>query len=114
MTLGFNPGEDFLTPKALEVLKKAERKLTFIPMVFVLLRIWGTIRFFRFLYFHPEGPPAIDFLVFLQVGTCKRNYIHILCYESWFYGDEGDRLYFNYINHSHASLMRIFENLLFD
>ena len=70
-------------------------------MVFVLLRIWGTIRFFRFLYFHPEGPPAIDFLVFLQVGTCKRNYIHILCYESWFYGDEGDRLYFNYINHSH-------------
>ena len=102
MTLGFNPGEDFVTPKALAVIKKKQNlKLTFIPMVFVLLRIWGTIRFFRFLYFHPEGPPAIDFLVFLQVGTCKRNYIHILCDESWFYSDEGDRLFFNYINHSH-------------
>ena len=65
--LGFIPGGDFLTPKALEVIKRAERKLTIIPMVFILLRIWGTIRFFRFLYYLPEDPPAIEFLVFLQV-----------------------------------------------
>ena len=67
VTLGFIPGGDFLTPKALEVIKRAERKLTIIPMVFILLRIWGTIRFFRFLYYLPEDPPAIEFLVFLQV-----------------------------------------------
>ena len=68
MRLGFIPGGDFLTPKALEVIKRAERKLTFIPMVFILLRIWGTIRFFRFLCYHPEDPPAIEILVFLHVS----------------------------------------------
>ena len=89
VTLGFIPGGDFLTPKALEVINKAERKLAVIPMVFVLLRIWGTIRFFRFLYFHPEDPPAIEFLVLLQVSTCRCNYMHIL-YTSWFYGNVGE------------------------
>ena len=68
MRLGFIPGGDFLTPKALEVIKRAERKLTFIPMVFIFLRIWGTIRFFRFLCYHPEDPPAIEVLVFLHVS----------------------------------------------
>ena len=68
MRLGFIPGGDFLTPTALEVIKRAERKLTFIPIVFILLRIWGTIRFFRFLYYHPEDPPAIEVLVFLHVS----------------------------------------------
>ena len=89
VTLGFIPGGDFLTPKALEVINKAERKLAVIPMVFVLLRIWGTIRFFRFLYFHPEDPPAIEFLVLLQVSTCRCNYMHIL-YTGWFYGNVGE------------------------
>ena len=37
-------------------------------MVFILLRIWGTIRFFRFLCYHPEDPPAIEVLVFLHVS----------------------------------------------
>ena len=90
--MGFIPGGDFLTPKALEVIKRAERKLTIIPMVFILLRIWGTIRFFRFLYYHPEDPPAIEFLVFLQVSRLN-YYIMLLKLALWLYNNRA-RLYF--------------------
>ncbi|KAM7438168.1 Basement membrane-specific heparan sulfate proteoglycan core protein [Porites harrisoni] len=79
--LGFIPGGDFLTPKALEVIKRAERKLTIIPMVFILLRIWGTIRFFRFLYYLPEDPPAIEFLLFLQgIGDSSQGFANFVLF----------------------------------
>ncbi|CAH3195451.1 unnamed protein product [Porites evermanni] len=79
--LGFIPGGDFLTPKALEVIKRAERKLTFIPMVFIFLRIWGTIRFFRFLYYHPEDPPAIEVLVFLHgIGDSSQGFANFVLF----------------------------------
>ncbi|XP_064385388.1 G-protein coupled receptor 157-like [Halichondria panicea] len=38
--------ENILSAGLISVVKKADRKLTFIPIVFVLLRIWGTIQFF--------------------------------------------------------------------
>ena len=90
--MGFIPGGDFLTPKALEVIKRAERKLTIIPMVFILLRIWGTIRFFRFLYYHPKDPPAREFLVYLQVSRLN-YYIMLLKLALWLYNNRA-RLYF--------------------
>ena len=59
--------------ESVEVLKKADRKLTFIPVLFILLRMWGTIRFFRFLACLPDchhlGPrPAYRWLEILQVS----------------------------------------------
>ncbi len=38
--------ENILSAGLVSVVKKADRKLTFIPIVFVLLRMWGTIQFF--------------------------------------------------------------------
>ncbi len=38
--------ENILSAGMVNVVKKADRKLTFIPIVFVLLRMWGTIQFF--------------------------------------------------------------------
>ena len=59
--------------ESVEVLKKADRKLTFIPVLFILLRMWGTIRFFRFLACLPDchhsGPqPAYRWLEILHVS----------------------------------------------
>ena len=34
-----------MAPNLVEVVKKAERKLTFIPVLFILLRMWGTLQF---------------------------------------------------------------------
>ena len=34
-----------MAPNLVEVVKKAERKLAFIPVLFILLRIWGTLQF---------------------------------------------------------------------
>ncbi|KAJ7336573.1 Basement membrane-specific heparan sulfate proteoglycan core protein [Desmophyllum pertusum] len=69
LKMGFVPGSHFLTQRSVEVAKRAEYKLTFIPVVFILLRIWGTIRFFRFLADYPNNPSALDWLVILQVST---------------------------------------------
>lgn len=73
MNTGIASGSHFLTLKSIEVVKKADRKLTFIPVVFILLRMWGTIRFFRFLAYHPEPPPAQKWLVILQVSMMVKS-----------------------------------------
>ena len=69
MARGLIPRRHLLTPKALEVVKKADRKFKFIPIVFILLRVWGTIRFFRFLAHHPDDPPLLKWLVVLHVRS---------------------------------------------
>lgn len=66
MKTGFAPGSHFLTLRSIEAVKKADRKLMFIPIVFILLRIWGTIRFFRFLVYFPSTPPLQEWLMILH------------------------------------------------
>ena len=73
MKMGFAPGSHFLTVKSKEVVKKADRKLTFIPVVFILLRIWGTIRFFRFLADPVHDPQPLKWLVVLHVSVIKNS-----------------------------------------
>ena len=73
MKMGIASGGHFLTLKSIEVVKKADRKLTFIPVVFILLRMWGTIRFFRFLAYHPENPPALKWLVILHISMMVKS-----------------------------------------
>lgn len=55
--------------------KQGQRKLALAPMLFVLLRIWGTIRFF--IYCSTNGPISNevvdDILVILHV--CEISYI---------------------------------------
>ena len=46
----YREGTPFLTPKAVLAAKKAERKFIAIPLVFIALRMWGTIRFFCFVH----------------------------------------------------------------
>ena len=58
--------------RSVEVAKRADHKLILIPVVFILVHIWGTIRFFRFLACLPDcqetGPShALEVLVILQV-----------------------------------------------
>ena len=74
MNEGFTTGSSFLTLRSIEVVKKADRKLTFIPVVFIMLRIWGTIRFLRLMACLPDcghvGPrPPLKWLIILQVST---------------------------------------------
>ena len=38
--------ENILSAGMINIVKKADRKLTFIPIMFVLLRMWGTLQFF--------------------------------------------------------------------
>lgn len=66
LNCGFVPGSHFLTLKSVEVARKAELKLIFIPVVFILLRIWGTIRFIFFLAYHPRYPHAQKWLIILH------------------------------------------------
>ena len=72
MNAGFLPGSPFITVRSVEVAKRADQKLMLIPVVFILVHIWGTIRFFRFLACLPDchctGPShALPVLVILQV-----------------------------------------------
>ena len=66
---GFPAGSHFLTVRSIEVVRKADRKLMFIPVVFILLRIWGTIRFFRVWVYYPSKPSPIEWLILLHVST---------------------------------------------
>ena len=50
MQMHYQQGIPLLNPRAVEVAKKAERKFRFIPLVFIVLRIWGTTRFFLYAY----------------------------------------------------------------
>jgi len=72
VSAGFLPGSPFITVRSVEVAKRADQKLILIPVVFILVHIWGTIRFFRFLACLPDcqntGPShALQVLVILQV-----------------------------------------------
>ena len=72
MSTGCVPGGLFITVSSVEVAKRADQKLILIPLVFILVRVWGTIRFFRFLACLPDcqntGPSnALPVLVILQV-----------------------------------------------
>ena len=53
MTLGFNPGEDFLTPKALEVIKKSRTQVDFHSYGVRFAAYLGNHTFFPFLVFSP-------------------------------------------------------------
>ncbi|KAJ7336572.1 Basement membrane-specific heparan sulfate proteoglycan core protein [Desmophyllum pertusum] len=83
---GFMSGSPFLTVRSVEVAKKADHKLTFIPVVFILLRIWGTIRFFRFLACLPDcrtiGPrPALQWLEILQgIGDNSQGFANFVLF----------------------------------
>lgn len=82
MSTRFTPGSPFITNKVADVARKVDYKLTFIPLVFVMVRIWGTIMFFCLLACVPDcwqtgHIPAIQWLAILNVsntGTC----IHLL------------------------------------
>lgn len=67
----FTPGSPFITNKAADVARKVDYKLTFIPLVFVMVRIWGTIMFFCLLACVPDcwqtgHIPAIQWLAILN------------------------------------------------
>lgn len=81
MKTGFAPGSHFLTLRSIEAVKKADRKLMFIPIVFILLRIWGTIRFFRFLVYFPSTPPLQEWLMILHgVGDSGQGFANFVLF----------------------------------
>ena len=53
MTLGFNPGEDFVTPKALEVIKKSRTQVDLHSYGVRFAAYLGNHTFFPFLVFSP-------------------------------------------------------------
>jgi len=57
-----------LTQSTVVQAQKAERKLIFVPLIFVFLRIWGTIRFFLLIADGPDSK-SYDWLLILQVSV---------------------------------------------
>ena len=51
--------------------QKVERKLICIPLIFVFLRMWGTIRFFLLVAKGPKYKSTSDLLLILQVSILK-------------------------------------------
>ena len=37
---------NFINPSTISVMQRADKKLSFIPVVFILLRLWGTVQLF--------------------------------------------------------------------
>lgn len=78
--------EVFITRSSLLAAHKADRKLTFIPVVFILLRIWGTIRFFFFICYpgfahNKQLQKKLEFLVYLQgIGDSAQGFTNFLLY----------------------------------
>lgn len=78
---GFPAGSHFLTVRSIEVVRKADRKLMFIPVVFILLRIWGTIRFFRMWVYYPSPPSPIKWLILLHgVGDSSQGFANFVLF----------------------------------
>ena len=72
----------FLSSGLVTAVQRADRKLTFIPIIFILLRIWGTIQFFYSIvvikYTKGQCVPGWVFygylvLGYLQVSTTLQN-----------------------------------------
>lgn len=86
VSAGFLPGSPFITMRSVEVAKRADHKLILIPVVFILVHIWGTIRFFRFLACLPDcqstGPShALPVLVILQgIGDNSQGFANFLLF----------------------------------
>lgn len=64
-----------LRRKNIEAAKELDRKLILIPLIFILLRVWGTIRFFVFLHSSNDMQLKDQInntgkaLIYLQVST---------------------------------------------
>ena len=54
------------------VINDANKKLTFVPVVFIFVRIWGTIRFIMGAHFHASAQ-ASAWVVPLQVRSITTN-----------------------------------------
>ena len=73
------------------IIAEANRKLTFVPLIFLLCRVWGTVRFIMDAHF-PETVENgnTDWIIPLQVGTdiIIFNAIHVRIYTihvvSWY------------------------------
>jgi len=73
----------FLSSGLVTAVQRADRKLTFIPIMFILLRIWGTIQFFysilvSIFYRNGQCVPEWAFngylvLGYMQVSTALQN-----------------------------------------
>lgn len=49
--------KNYLSAGLVNAVRKADSKLVFIPVMFVLLRIWGTVQFFYLLSANPQTSP---------------------------------------------------------
>lgn len=66
---------NYLSSGLVAAVRKADSKLVFIPMVFVLLRIWGTLEFFYTIAL-PKLPVYVD-----GIKVCIHdNYYHGLVF----------------------------------
>ncbi|XP_032242455.2 uncharacterized protein LOC5516684 isoform X2 [Nematostella vectensis] len=72
-------GAPFLTMGSIEAARKADRKFTFIPVIFILLRMWGTIRFF--LYISGQGHPEYEWLRILHgIGDSSQGFANFVIF----------------------------------
>lgn len=73
---------NYLSSGLVAAVRKADSKLVFIPMVFVLLRMWGTLQFFYGFAIRPTTEACIHTnhyhgLVFIGVMQVSKNAIAI-------------------------------------
>ncbi|XP_031567811.1 G-protein coupled receptor 157-like [Actinia tenebrosa] len=71
-----------LSERSSRAAQTAERKLILVPLSFILLRIWGTVRFFIFVVTGPNKvPPANNWLLVLQgIGDTLPGFANFLIF----------------------------------
>ncbi|XP_020910544.1 G-protein coupled receptor 157-like [Exaiptasia diaphana] len=85
-----NSSTPILTTESLLAARKADRKFSMIPLIFIMLRMWGTLRFFFYIACFPEcqnsGPtnldPKVDFWlkVFHGIGDSSQGFANFLIF----------------------------------
>jgi len=82
----FGKSERYISSGLVAVVQKADRKFTLIPVVFILLRIWGTIQFFYSIVVTRSIPNynecvsngvSIGFLILGYLQVCM--YVAMIC-----------------------------------
>lgn len=79
----FHHQKQFTTAQSKECALKAEKRLTLVPVVFVLVRIWGTLRFFIYIAGGLDNTKAAweKALLYLQgIGDSSQGFFNFLLF----------------------------------
>lgn len=71
---------NFVTMSSYESVRSANRKLTFVPIAFVLLRMWGTIRFFLLISHHQDLAEEEPLVLLHGMGDSGQGFANFIIF----------------------------------